>query len=282
MGCGFCLRGRRRPTRTPPLELLGAPPPGAQRIGRASDRRRPIDRVSVSDADEIAFLSSTELTALDADRALRGAPRLPGAEVEFVAKEAGPKRTDTGALGAGRRPGARRRRPGPTSCSSRAGRATGRCWPTKRCSTGCARLTSDDVDDLRLHRLAGARRRRAARRRAGHHPLGLLESLGGYGAEAVRERVVTTARSSPPRASPPGSTWRWTLTAEIAGPEVAQAIQLGSSTTRSRHSTPGSPDKAPPAIVEFVRGLQSGTPRCRCEIARSRRHPAIRGCYRRC
>ena len=48
---------------------------------------------------KIAFLIFDKLTALDAIGPYEVLSRLPGAELRFVAKEAGPKRTDTGALG---------------------------------------------------------------------------------------------------------------------------------------------------------------------------------------
>ncbi len=50
-----------------------------------------------------------------------------------------------------------------------------------------------------------------------------------------------------------------TLAAEIAGPEVAQAIQLGIEYDPEPPFDSGSPEKAPAAIVEFARGLSSGT-----------------------
>src|SRR5215213_8124233 len=46
----------------------------------------------------VAILIFDRLTALDAIGPYEVISRLPGAELEFVAKEAGPKRTDTGAL----------------------------------------------------------------------------------------------------------------------------------------------------------------------------------------
>src|SRR5919106_2238917 len=46
----------------------------------------------------IALLIFDKLTALDAVGPYEVLSRLPGAELSFVAKEAGPKRTDTGAL----------------------------------------------------------------------------------------------------------------------------------------------------------------------------------------
>ena len=47
----------------------------------------------------IAILIFDRLTALDAVGPYEVLSRLPGAELRFVAKEAGVKRTDTGALG---------------------------------------------------------------------------------------------------------------------------------------------------------------------------------------
>ena len=100
--------------------------------------------------------------------------RLPGAELEFVAKEAGPKRTDTGRLALiAERAIAESIRPTSTSSSSPAARATGRCSTTTRSRLGPRASTRQRVDDLGLHRLAGARRGRHPRRARGHHPLGL-------------------------------------------------------------------------------------------------------------
>jgi putative intracellular protease/amidase len=48
---------------------------------------------------QIAILIFDSLTALDAIGPYEVLSRVPGAEVRFVAKEAGPLRTDTGALG---------------------------------------------------------------------------------------------------------------------------------------------------------------------------------------
>ena len=48
-----------------------------------------------------------------------------------------------------------------------------------------------------------------------------------------------------------------TLVAEIAGPEVAQAIQLGIEYDPKPPFDSGSPEKADPAIVEFIRNLES-------------------------
>ena len=48
---------------------------------------------------QIAILIFDGLTALDAIGPYEVLSRVPGAELRFVAKQAGPKRTDTGALG---------------------------------------------------------------------------------------------------------------------------------------------------------------------------------------
>ena len=115
---------------------------------------------------QIAILIFEKLTALDAIGPYEVLRSVPGWEVKFVAPEKGQVRTDSGALGlsadysldeverGGHRPRPRRRRQPPA-----AGATSG------------PRLAAQDrrrqqVDDLGLHRLAGARRRRPARGQA--------------------------------------------------------------------------------------------------------------------
>ena len=50
------------------------------------------------------------------------------------------------------------------------------------------------------------------------------------------------------------------LAAEIAGPEVAQAIQLGIEYDPQPPFDAGSTAKAPPEIVDLVRGLAAAAP----------------------
>ncbi len=112
-------------------------------------------------------------TALDAIGPYDVLQNVPGTEVVFCAPETGIHRTENGRLGVladaklCRRPRARRGR--------RAGRA--RQPPLARGPErlhGLARLGArdDDLDDVGLHRLADARRRRPARRRRCRDPLG--------------------------------------------------------------------------------------------------------------
>ena len=76
------------------------------------------------------------------------------------------------ALGLDRRPRARRSRPSPTSSSSPAAPATGRCCSDEELLAWLREVDRDDeMDDLGLHRLAGARRRRPARGQAGDREL---------------------------------------------------------------------------------------------------------------
>ena len=104
MGCGFCCvvaaadeeLGARSPAR--PLPGDEADRPGD---GRARGRSVESDRM------RIAILIFDRLTALDAVGPYEVLSRLPGAELSFVAKEPGPKRTDTQRAGADRRPLAR-------------------------------------------------------------------------------------------------------------------------------------------------------------------------------
>jgi transcriptional regulator GlxA family with amidase domain len=207
----------------------------------------------------VAFLIFDQLTALDAVGPYEVLSRLPGAKVEFVAQEAGPKRTDTGALAlvADRAladveppdillvPGGTGNRPMLTDEEVldwvRAAHEAS-TWTTSVCTGSLVLGAAGLLDGVR----------------ATTH-WAFLENLGGYGAEVVRERVVTDGKIVTAAGVSSGIDMALTLTAEIAGPEVAQAIQLGIEYDPEPPFDAGSPHKAPPAIVEFVRGLQSGT-----------------------
>lgn len=207
----------------------------------------------------IAILLFDKLTALDAIGPYEVLSRLPGASLEFVAPEAGPKRTDTGALGivADRSladtpppdvlliPGGEGNRPlledeQVLDWVRTAHGAT--TWTTSVC-TGSLVLGAAGL-------LEGVR--------ATTH-WAFLDRLPAYGAEAVAERVVMDGKIVTAAGVSSGIDMALTLAAEIAGPEVAQAIQLGIEYDPEPPFDAGSPHKAPPAIVEFVRGLQSGT-----------------------
>jgi transcriptional regulator GlxA family with amidase domain len=80
---------------------------------------------------------------------------------------------------------------------------------------------------------------------------GLLAELG---ANPVPERVVERGRIVTAAGVTAGLDMALTLTARLTSPEVAQAIQLGLEYDPQPPFDTGSPDKAPAAIVELVRG----------------------------
>ena len=207
---------------------------------------------------KVAILVFEKLTALDAVGPYEVLSRVPGAEVEFVAKEAGMVRTDTGALGVSADssladtqppeilliPGGEGNRPllGDEEVLDWVRAAHERtAWTTSVCTGSLVLGAAGLLDGVR----------------ATSH-WAYLDRLAGYGAEATSERVVTDGKIVTAAGVSSGIDMALTLAAEIAGPEVAQAIQLGIEYDPEPPFDAGSPRKAPPAIVELVRGLEGG------------------------
>jgi putative intracellular protease/amidase len=206
----------------------------------------------------LKFLIFDKLTALDAVGPYEVLSRLPGAEVEFVAKEAGPKPTDTGMLSliAERAfadvdpgdvdilliPGGEGNRPmledDETLDWVRAVHA-GSEWTTSVCTGSMVLGAAGVLDGLR----------------ATTH-WAYKETLTKYGATPVSERVVRDGKVFTAAGVSSGIDMALTLVAEITGPEVAQAIQLGIEYDPAPPFDSGSPEKADPAIVEFIRNLE--------------------------
>jgi putative intracellular protease/amidase len=205
---------------------------------------------------KIAILIFDKLTALDAIGPYEVLSRLPGAELTFVGPQAGAVRTDTGALGLSADapigelpdpdvlliPGGEGNRPllrdegvlewvrGADATST---------WTTSVC-TGSLVLGA-----------AGLLEGRRATTHWAH-----LEKLAEYGAEPVRERVVTDGKLVTAAGVSAGIDMALTLAAEIAGDQVAQAIQLGIEYDPVPPFDSGSPDKADPQLVELIRELE--------------------------
>ena len=207
---------------------------------------------------KVAILVFEKLTALDAVGPYEVLSRVPGAEVEFVAKEAGMVRTDTGALGVSADssladtqppeilliPGGEGNRPllGDEEVLDWVRAAHERtAWTTSVCTGSLVLGAAGLLDGVR----------------ATSH-WAYLDRLAGYGADATSERVVTDGKIVTAAGVSSGIDMALTLAAEIAGPEVAQAIQLGIEYDPEPPFDAGSPRKAPPAIVELVRGLEGG------------------------
>jgi putative intracellular protease/amidase len=201
----------------------------------------------------IAVLLYDRLTALDAVGPYEVLSRLPGATVTFVAETAGPKRTDTGALaltadaalsevadptvvlvpgGPGQ---SALMDDGPVHEWLRAAHE-GSTWTTSVC-TGSLILGAAGL-------LRGVR--------ATTHWLA-LDQLAALGATPVEERVVVDGKVVTAAGVSAGIDMGLTLAAEIAGPEVAQTIQLGIEYDPRPPFNAGSPSCAPSFAVDFLR-----------------------------
>jgi putative intracellular protease/amidase len=202
---------------------------------------------------KIAILIFDRLTALDAIGPYEVLSRLPGAELEFVATEAGIKRTDTGRLGleATRAideltdpeivlvPGGAGSRPllddGHVLDWLRSVHETSE-WTTSVC-TGSLVLGAAGI-------LEG--------KRATSHWL-YRDSLRAYGAEPTAERVVEDGKVITAAGVAAGIDMALYLATRVAGDDVAQAIQLGIEYDPDPPHDAGSPEKAPDHLVELIR-----------------------------
>jgi len=204
----------------------------------------------------IAILIFDELTALDAIGPYEVLSRIPGAELRFVAREPGVKRTDTGALGLEADvalgdlpdpdvmlvPGGQGNRPLLEDAEVldwlRAAHE-GTTWTTSVC-TGSLVLAAAGILDGK---------------RATTH-WAYLDRLEQLGATAVNERVVEDGKILTGAGVSAGIDMALTLTARMAGETVAQAIQLGIEYDPDPPFDTGTPDKAPSELVDLIRSSE--------------------------
>jgi transcriptional regulator GlxA family with amidase domain len=201
----------------------------------------------------IAFLIFDRLTALDAIGPYEVLSRLPGAELQFVSKQPGVKRTDTGMLGlsADRSladipdpeivlvPGGEGNRPllsDDEVLDWLRSAHEGTTWTTSVC-TGALVLGAAGI-------LEG--------KRATTH-WAYLDHLRRFGAEPVAERFVIDGKIATAAGVSAGVDLALSLAAHIAGEEVAKAIQLGIEYDPAPPFDAGSPVKADPAVVEAIK-----------------------------
>ncbi|MEV7129853.1 DJ-1/PfpI family protein [Streptomyces sp. NPDC093260] len=202
---------------------------------------------------QIAVVLYDRFTALDAVGPYEILQRLPDARVVFVAEQAGPVRTDTGALALVADqalaevtapdvvvvPGG----PGQSALMDhaplldwlRAADATS-TWTTSVC-TGSLLLGAAGL-------LAG--------RRATSHWLA-LDQLPALGAEPTGERVVVDGKYVTGAGVSAGIDMALTLAGRIAGDDVARSVQLGTEYDPRPPYDAGSPDKAPAHVVDALR-----------------------------
>jgi putative intracellular protease/amidase len=200
-----------------------------------------------------AILLYDGFTALDAIGPCEVLSRIPGSTATFVAVEAGPVRTDNDMLSlvADRTldevaapevvlvPG------GPGEVAARAG---GPALDWLRAAHETSRWTTSVCTGSLILAAAGL----LDGKRATSHWLA-LDTLAAMGAQAVDERVVFDGRVVTAAGVSAGIDMALSLATEIAGEQVAQAIQLGIEYDPQPPHDAGSPHKAPPEIVALLR-----------------------------
>ena len=204
----------------------------------------------------IAILIFDELTALDAIGPYEVLSRIPEVELRFVAKEPGVKRTDTGALGMEADlalgdlpdpdvllvPGGQGNRPlleDDEVLDWLRAVHEGTTWTTSVC-TGSLVLAAAGILD-------------------GKHATthwAYMDRLEELGAAPVQERVVEDGKILTAAGVSAGIDMALTLAARMVGDTVAQAIQLGIEYDPDPPFDSGSPDKAPPELVDLIRSSE--------------------------
>ena len=81
------------------------------------------------------------------------------------------------------------------------------------------------------------------------------DELASYGATPTEQRVVIDGKYATAAGVSAGIDLGLTLAAELAGPEVAQAIQLGIEYDPQPPFASGAPSKADPGILDLVRAV---------------------------
>jgi transcriptional regulator GlxA family with amidase domain len=205
---------------------------------------------------QIAILIFDGLTALDAIGPYEVLSRLPDAELRFVAKQAGPVRTDTGALGVQADlaiadlddpevvvvpggPGSRPLMGDPEVLEWLRAAHGGSTWTTSVC-TGALVLGAAGILDGK---------------RATTH-WAFVERLPEFGAEPLTARVVEDGKVITAAGVSAGIDMALTLASRLAGDQVAQAIQLGIEYDPDPPFDSGSPAKASPETIELIRGME--------------------------
>jgi transcriptional regulator GlxA family with amidase domain len=199
---------------------------------------------------EIAIPVYDRLTALDAVGPYEVLSRLPGARVAFVAREAGPKRTDNGMLALAADLSLREAPPPdvvvvPGGLGSRQELAEEETLSWLREAHERTSFTTSVCTGSLILGAAGI----LDGLDATTHWLS-LERLAQLGARAVRQRVVEDGKVITAAGVSAGIDMALLLAARIAGDDVAQAIQLAIEYDPRPPFDAGSPETAPPAIVE--------------------------------
>jgi transcriptional regulator GlxA family with amidase domain len=201
---------------------------------------------------DIAILLFDRLTALDAIGPYQVLTGVPGAKVTFVASTPGPKRTDDGCLALTAEaalddlprpevvvvPGGVGELGAQEDAAviewlRRAHETT--TWTTSVCTGAFVLARAGLLDGVR----------------ATTFWMG-MERLGERGAVPVRERVVVDGKIMTAAGVSSGIDMGLRLAAELAGEDVARAIQLGIEYDPQPPFDSGSPDKADPALASAL------------------------------
>ena len=207
---------------------------------------------------QIAILIFDKLTALDAIGPYEVLSRLPDAELAFVAKEAGPKRSDTGALGlSADRSLAELPSPEillvPGGEGNRALLADEEVLDWVRTAHESSTWTTSVCTGSLVLGAAGL----LDGKRATSH-WAYRDRLRRYGAEPVAERVVVDGKLVTAAGVSAGIDMALQLAALVAGEQVARAIQLGIEYDPDPPFDSGSPENDP-ELAEAVRQLEVPT-----------------------
>jgi transcriptional regulator GlxA family with amidase domain len=194
-------------------------------------------------------------TALDAIGPYEVLRSVPGWEVEFVAKARGEVRTDSGAVGlSADRSLAEVGEPEivlvPGGMGTRAMMEDEELLSSLRRLDETSKWTTSVCTGSLLLAAAGLL---DGKRATGHWAW--LEPLREYGADPVGGRYVEDGKTITAAGVSAGIDMALYLVGREAGPEVAQAIQLGIEYDPDPPFDAGSPEKAPPEIVELVSGI---------------------------
>jgi transcriptional regulator GlxA family with amidase domain len=205
-----------------------------------------------------AILIYDGFTALDAIGPYEVLRSAPGWEVEFVARERGEVRADSGAVG--------------LSADRSLDEVTAADVLLVPGGEGNRKLLEDEelLSWLRAidrtttwttsvctgSLLLGAAGLLEGKRATGHWLF--LEPLRSYGAEPVSERYVEDGKTITAAGVSAGIDMALYLLGRELGPEVAQAVQLGIEYDPSPPFDAGSPAKAPQPIVDAVTAIARG------------------------
>jgi transcriptional regulator GlxA family with amidase domain len=206
---------------------------------------------------KIAILIYDEFTALDAIGPYEVLRSVPGWEVEFVAKQRGEVRTDSGVVGLSADRGLEEVGE-PEIVLVPGGQGSRALMEDEEVLSWLRRV--DETTKWTTSVCTGSLVLAAAgllegKRATGHWAV--LEPLRRFGAEPVGGRYVEDGKVITAAGVSAGIDMALHLVSREAGPEMAQAVQLWIEYDPDPPFDSGSPEKAPPEIVELVRTITS-------------------------